>query len=86
MLNVLENYPTVLKLRVPIKIYGSIHGRFSELLRYFENFGGPATEEGETSSDLEKFDYLFLGNYVDRGFNSLEVLCTLFALKIKYPD
>jgi len=72
-------------LRVPLKIFGSLHGRFNELLRFFENFGAP-TDDSELSGDIEKFDYLFLGNYVNRGFNSLEVICLLFALKLKFPD
>jgi len=73
----------LLRLRVPLKIFGNIHGRFSDLLRFFSNFGYPVDEEG---GDIEKFDYLFLGNYVDKGFNSLETIILLFALKLKYPD
>ena len=73
-----------MKLRVPVKIFGSIFGRFNEMIRYFESFGFPHDED--ETGDIENFDYLFLGNYVDRGFNSLEVICLLFALKIKFPD
>lgn len=35
---------------------------------------------------METFEYIFLGNYVDKGFNSLETICLLMALKIKYPE
>ena len=35
---------------------------------------------------MEIVEYVFLGNYVDKGFNSLETICLLMALKIKYPD
>lgn len=35
---------------------------------------------------MEAFEYIFLGNYVDKGFNSLETICLLMALKLKYPD
>lgn len=35
---------------------------------------------------MEAFEYIFLGNYVDKGANSLETICLLMALKIKYPD
>ena len=73
-----------MKLRVPVKIFGSIFGRFNEMIRYFESFGFPHDED--ETGDIENFDYLFLGNYVDRGFNGLEVICLLFALKIKFPD
>lgn len=52
-------------------------------MRFFSSFGFPVDEEG---GDIEKFDYLFLGNYVDRGFNSLETIILLFSLKLKYPD
>ena len=38
------------------------------------------------NGDIEKFDYIFLGNYVDFSFNSLEVVCLLFSLKLQYPD
>lgn len=38
------------------------------------------------NGDIESCDYVFLGNYVDRGKNSLEVICTLLALKLKFPD
>lgn len=84
VIRILHQQPSILRLRVPLKIFGSLHGRFNELLRYFENFGSPY--EDEQNSDIENFDYLFLGNYVDRGFNSLELVITLFALKVKYPE
>ena len=35
---------------------------------------------------MESNEYVFLGNYVDKGFNSLETICLLMALKIKYPE
>lgn len=35
---------------------------------------------------MEAFEYIFLGNYVDKSFNSLETICLLMALKIKFPD
>ena len=50
-------------------------------MRFFDLWGSPS-ENG----DIESFDYLFLGDYVDRGNHSLETICLLMALKVKYPD
>jgi protein phosphatase len=78
--NVLQTEPTVLKLKAPIKIFGDLHGQFTDLMRLFQEYGMPST-----AGDITYIDYLFLGDYVDRGAHSLETICLLLALKIEYP-
>lgn len=73
-----------LTLRCPIKIFGDIHGQYSDLMRFFDLWGTPT--DSLKDGDIESFDYLFLGDYVDRGSNSLETILLLLALKAKYPD
>uniref|UniRef100_A0A8C9GM24 Serine/threonine-protein phosphatase n=1 Tax=Piliocolobus tephrosceles TaxID=591936 RepID=A0A8C9GM24_9PRIM len=89
VIDIVRQEDMVLKLRAPIKIYGDIHGQYYDLMRLFQLYKCPVEEDlGEklnANGDIDSNDYLFLGDYVDRGSNSLEVICLLFALKCKYP-
>ncbi|KAK3041426.1 hypothetical protein RJ639_000403, partial [Escallonia herrerae] len=73
--------PTVLQLKAPIKVFGDLHGQFGDLMRLFDEYGYPST-----AGDITYIDYLFLGDYVDRGQHSLETITLLLALKIESPE
>ncbi|KNH07854.1 serine/threonine-protein phosphatase PP1 [Perkinsela sp. CCAP 1560/4] len=67
--------PMLVRPSCPLKICGDLHGQYSDLLRIFEIAGYP----GDTS-------YLFLGDYVDRGRQSIETICLLLAYKLMHPE
>ena len=67
--------PPLIELEAPVKIVGDIHGQYSDLIRMFEMCGFPPSA-----------NFLFLGDYVDRGKHSLETILLLMCYKIKYPE
>ncbi|KAI6210060.1 Serine/threonine-protein phosphatase [Aphelenchoides besseyi] len=70
-----QKLPTLVELNAPVNICGDIHGQYNDLMRIFGSCGMPFRSR-----------YLFLGDYVDRGLNSLEVIVFLLACKVQYPS
>lgn len=82
-IKIVQQQPIVLRVRAPIKVFGDVHGQYQDLMRFFDLWGTPSND---ATGDIEAYDYLFLGDYVDRGSHSLETMCLLMALKVKYPE
>ena len=68
-----KNEPIIVKIQDPVTIVGDLHGQFYDLLKCLEVGGNP-----------ENTKYLFLGDYVDRGTFSIEILLLLMSIKITF--
>jgi protein phosphatase len=73
--SLLEQEPAILSLSGEHCVVGDIHGNVDILLRIFEERGYPPSRR-----------YLFLGDYVDRGQNSCEVIILIYSLKVLFPE
>jgi len=72
---IFQKEESLIKIKAPLYICGDIHGQYYDLLRVFDILNYPPQST-----------FLFLGDYVDRGKQSLECLLLLLCLKIQYPD
>lgn len=73
--DVLQFEDNVQPVNVPVTICGDVHGQFHDLMELFK-IGGPCPDT----------NYLFMGDYVDRGYYSVETVSFLVSMKVRYPN
>ena len=72
---IVRRQPVMVEVNAPIKVCGDVHGQYSDLLRIFNKCGYPSESP-----------YLFLGDYVDRGKQQIEVISVLVGFKVVLPE
>eukprot|EP00033_Pygsuia_biforma_P000133 GCRY01000168.1.p1 GENE.GCRY01000168.1~~GCRY01000168.1.p1 ORF type:complete len:306 (+),score=28.97 GCRY01000168.1:245-1162(+) len=72
---ILVEESNVQRVDAPVTICGDIHGQFFDLKELFH-----------VGNECPETNYLFMGDFVDRGFYSVETFLLLLALKVRYPD
>jgi len=81
VVEILRRECSLVQVPLPCRVYGDIHGQLLDLLEFFNAFSWPDKRRG----DIFSMNYVFLGDFVDRGAYSCDVVCLLFSLKILYP-
>lgn len=74
-LEILTEESNVQRVDAPVTVCGDIHGQFYDLIELFQ-----------VGAEVPETNYLFMGDFVDRGFYSVETFLLLLALKVRYPD
>ncbi|XP_078004254.1 serine/threonine-protein phosphatase 2A catalytic subunit beta isoform isoform X2 [Phascolarctos cinereus] len=72
---ILTKESNVQEVRCPVTVCGDVHGQFHDLMELFR-IGGKSPDT----------NYLFMGDYVDRGYYSVETVTLLVSLKVRYPE
>ena len=73
--DIFENEPTLLKLQGKFNVVGDLHGHFEDICHIISKFGFPPDAR-----------YIFLGDLVDRGINSMSIVLSLYAMKVQFPN
>ena len=72
---ILSSESNVQQVKCPVTICGDVHGQFHDLIELFK-IGGKSPDT----------NYLFMGDYVDRGYYSVETVTLLVCLKVRFPN